>query len=277
MTGSRAWASGGPRRGRLQALLAAAGSFLLDPPDAVERSGPGDSADPGGLRDASTPIRLPSGDAAGDRSLRPGGRVWIDGGVTRGRVGAGRPRRERHRGGGMRGAAGRAPARHEGRGPARACARGPARRCACARPALPGARARAELAGRCPARSCAARDRRRIVVAGRRPGVHRRSDADRHDAGRRADARAGCDRVRGAGGARTDARREPRASSGRATRGAWPDRRARGSVRASGIAPRCPARARRSRAARWPRTSGCTARRLDGREVPEAAPTAGCR
>jgi hypothetical protein len=55
VTDSRAWASGGSRRGRLQALLAAAGSFLLDPPEAVDSYAPAGGADPDGLRDMATP------------------------------------------------------------------------------------------------------------------------------------------------------------------------------------------------------------------------------
>jgi hypothetical protein len=51
VSGSGTWASGGPRRGRLQGLLAAAGSFLLDPPDAVDAHDAVDAAFPGGLRD----------------------------------------------------------------------------------------------------------------------------------------------------------------------------------------------------------------------------------
>jgi hypothetical protein len=54
VTDSRAWASGTTRRGRLQALLAAAGSFLLDPPDAVGAGEPEDPAEPGGPRAAAT-------------------------------------------------------------------------------------------------------------------------------------------------------------------------------------------------------------------------------
>jgi hypothetical protein len=48
VTGSRTWTSHGQRRGRLHKVLAAAGSFLLDPPDAVDAHGPGDMAFPGG-------------------------------------------------------------------------------------------------------------------------------------------------------------------------------------------------------------------------------------
>jgi Collagen triple helix repeat (20 copies) len=58
VTGSRGWASGATRRGRLQVLLAAAGSFLLDPPDAVGAAEPEDAAEPNGLRDAGTPCAL---------------------------------------------------------------------------------------------------------------------------------------------------------------------------------------------------------------------------
>jgi hypothetical protein len=54
VTGSRAWASGTTRRGRLQALLAAAGSLLLDPPDAAGAGEPEDPAEPGDPRDAAT-------------------------------------------------------------------------------------------------------------------------------------------------------------------------------------------------------------------------------
>ena len=53
MTGSRA--SGAARRGRLQALLAAAGAFLLDPRDGVGSGEPGDPAGPSGLQDEATP------------------------------------------------------------------------------------------------------------------------------------------------------------------------------------------------------------------------------
>ena len=62
MSGSRTWASGGPRRGRLQGLLAAAGSFLLDPPDAVDAHGPEDAAFPGGLGDEASagPLAAPA-------------------------------------------------------------------------------------------------------------------------------------------------------------------------------------------------------------------------
>ena len=55
MTGSRSWASRGSRRGRFQALLAAAGSFLLDPSDAVGPHGPIDPQDPRRLRDDGSP------------------------------------------------------------------------------------------------------------------------------------------------------------------------------------------------------------------------------
>ena len=55
MTGSPTWASGGPQRRRLQAFLAAAGSFLLDPPATVDPHGPGDAADRGGLGGESAP------------------------------------------------------------------------------------------------------------------------------------------------------------------------------------------------------------------------------
>jgi hypothetical protein len=58
VTGSRGWASGATRRGRLQVLLAAAGSFLLDPPDAVGAAQPEDPAEPNGLRDTGTPLAL---------------------------------------------------------------------------------------------------------------------------------------------------------------------------------------------------------------------------
>jgi hypothetical protein len=53
VSGSRTWASGSARRGRLQGLLAAAGSFLLDPPDAVDRHGSEDVL-PVGLRDETS-------------------------------------------------------------------------------------------------------------------------------------------------------------------------------------------------------------------------------
>ena len=47
---SRAWESrGGPRRGRLHTLLAAAGSFLLDPPDAADARGQAGTTNPAGL------------------------------------------------------------------------------------------------------------------------------------------------------------------------------------------------------------------------------------
>lgn len=54
MSGSGTWVSGGPRRGRLQGLLAAAGSFLLDPPDAVDAHDSVDSAFPGGHREEAS-------------------------------------------------------------------------------------------------------------------------------------------------------------------------------------------------------------------------------
>jgi hypothetical protein len=54
VSGSGTWASGGPRRGRLQELLAAAGSFLLDPPDAVDAHDSVDATFPGGLRDEAS-------------------------------------------------------------------------------------------------------------------------------------------------------------------------------------------------------------------------------
>jgi hypothetical protein len=57
VNGSGTWASGGPRRGRLQGLLAAAGSFLLDPPDAMEAPCAADSVEatfPRGLRDEAS-------------------------------------------------------------------------------------------------------------------------------------------------------------------------------------------------------------------------------
>jgi hypothetical protein len=50
VSGSRQWASGGSRRGRLHALMAAAGAFLLDPPETVEGRGLGDAAAASGLR-----------------------------------------------------------------------------------------------------------------------------------------------------------------------------------------------------------------------------------
>jgi hypothetical protein len=60
MSGSRTWRSGGARRGRLQALLAAAGSFLIDPPDAVAAHGSGDASFPGSIGDEATTGRLPA-------------------------------------------------------------------------------------------------------------------------------------------------------------------------------------------------------------------------
>jgi hypothetical protein len=57
MTGSRSWASRGSRRGRFQALLAAAGSFLLDPSDAPDLHGPVEPKDGRRLRDDRSPDR----------------------------------------------------------------------------------------------------------------------------------------------------------------------------------------------------------------------------
>ena len=74
---------------------------------------------------------------------------------------------------------------------------------------VPAARRRARLARRRPPRSRPARDRRRLVVARRRPGVHRGPHADSHDAGDRADARARRNRMRGPGRPGADARDEP--------------------------------------------------------------------
>jgi hypothetical protein len=62
VSGSRTWASGGPRGGRLQGLLAAAGSFLLDPPDAANAHGSEDAALPGDLREQASagPLAAPA-------------------------------------------------------------------------------------------------------------------------------------------------------------------------------------------------------------------------
>jgi hypothetical protein len=62
VTGTRSWAPGGPRRGRLQGLLAAAGAFLLDPPDAVDARRSRDAPLPGGPRDeaSSGPLAPPA-------------------------------------------------------------------------------------------------------------------------------------------------------------------------------------------------------------------------
>jgi hypothetical protein len=62
VTDSRAWASRDrPRRGGLQGLVAAVGSFLLDPPDAVEAPSAAGVADPAGLRGSKStgPLTVP--------------------------------------------------------------------------------------------------------------------------------------------------------------------------------------------------------------------------
>ena len=55
MTGSRAWPSDDGGRGKLHAVLAAAGSFLLDPPEALDPLRQVREPEPGGFGDGATP------------------------------------------------------------------------------------------------------------------------------------------------------------------------------------------------------------------------------